>query len=232
MSEPHETIHLSLAEASKRLGVHATTLRRWADAGAIPVYMTPGGHRRFASGDIEALIAGERQHSHELYKLEHVQYTSGSGMIPTATVRLLGPDGQIQTDSAQGTGPVDAIYQAINRLIQRPNELTEFAINAITEGLDAVAEVTVRIREQGAPTTDTNASTTTSLTGRRQEQGIYSGYGVNTDTIVAAAEAYMGALNKMLAARKERIKAEAAAYAAGYASDPAGLPHDLFGPSH
>jgi len=175
--------------------------------------------KRVDERDIEALLAGERQHLVELYKLEHVQYTSGSGMIPTATVRLAGPDGQSYTDSAQGTGPVDAVYQAINRVIQRPNELTEFAINAITEGLDAVAEVTVRIREQGAPAADMNAATTTSLTGRRQEQGVYSGYGVHTDTIVAAAEAYMGALNKMLAARQERIKAEQAAYAAGYHAD-------------
>jgi 2-isopropylmalate synthase len=175
--------------------------------------------KRVDDRDIEALVADELQHLPELYKIEHVQYTSGSGMIPTATVRLSGPDGQTHTDSAQGTGPVDAVYQAINRMIQRPNELTEFAINAITEGLDAVAEVTVRIREQGAPEPDANTSTTTSLTGRRQEQGVYSGYGVHTDTIVAAAEAYMGALNKMLAARQERIKAEQVAYASGYTTD-------------
>jgi 2-isopropylmalate synthase len=186
--------------------------------------------------DIEALIAGEMQHAPELFKLDHVQYTSGSGMIPTATVRLRGPDGQLHTDSSQGTGPVDAIYQAINRLVQRPNELIEFSINAITEGLDAVAEVTVRIREQGAVGNGrTNAerlgastSTTAVLTGKRVVQEIFSGYGVHTDTIMAAAEAYMGALNKMLAARQERIKAEAVAYAAGYADDPGALPADLF----
>jgi 2-isopropylmalate synthase len=66
------------------------------------------------------------------------------------------------------------------------------------------------------------------LTGKRVVQEIFSGYGVHTDTIMAAAEAYMGALNKMLAARQERIKAEAVAYAAGYADDPGTLPADLF----
>ncbi|WP_298406473.1 2-isopropylmalate synthase [uncultured Chloroflexus sp.] len=182
--------------------------------------------------DIEALIAGEMQHTPELYKLDHVQYTSGVGMIPTATVRLIGPDGQAKTDSAQGTGPVDAVYQAINRIIQRPNELIEFSINAITEGLDAVAEVTVRIREQGAPARlNESSSTATSLTGRRQAQQIFSGYGVNTDTIVAAAQAYMAALNKMLAARQERIKAEAMAYSAGYSGEANTLPVDIFGGS-
>jgi DNA binding domain, excisionase family len=55
--KPDETTYLSLSAASKRLGVHSTTLRRWADAGAVPVYVTPGGHRRFALADIEALVA-------------------------------------------------------------------------------------------------------------------------------------------------------------------------------
>ncbi|MCG8347425.1 MAG: helix-turn-helix domain-containing protein [Chloroflexales bacterium] len=50
-------IYLSLSAASKLLGVHSATLRRWADTGAIPVYVTPGGHRRFARSDIEALAA-------------------------------------------------------------------------------------------------------------------------------------------------------------------------------
>lgn len=190
--------------------------------------------KRVDDRDIEALVAGEMQHTPEIFKLDHVQYSSGSGMIPTATVRLVGPDGQVCVDSGQGTGPVDAIYKAINRIIQRPNELMEFSINAITEGLDAVAEVTVRIREQGVAGGDNgekigaSTSTSASLTGRRVAQEIFSGYGVDTDTVVACAHAYMAALNKMLAARQERIKAEAVAYAAGYSTDPGSLPADLF----
>ena len=172
--------------------------------------------------DIEALIAGETQHSPEVYKLEHVQVTCGTGVTPVATIRLIGPDGQEHTDSAHGTGPVDAIYKAINRVVQRPNELTEFAINAITEGLDAVAEVSVRIRELGAPQAAAE-------NGKTQRKQVYSGYGVNTDTVVAAAEAYMGALNKMLAARQERAKAEAAAYAAGYDPESRTYAVDVFG---
>lgn len=54
---PDDTSYLSLSAASKLLGVHSTTLRRWADAGSVPVYVTPGGHRRFARSDIEALAA-------------------------------------------------------------------------------------------------------------------------------------------------------------------------------
>ncbi len=180
--------------------------------------------KRVDDRDIEALVAGELQHTPAIYRLDHVQYFSGTGQIPTATVRLIGPGEQVHVESGQGTGPVDAIYKAINRIIQRPNELMEFSINAITAGLDAVAEVTVRIREQGVadhePTEQLgdSTSTTVSLTGRRVTQEIFSGYGVDTDTIVACANAYMTALNKMLAARQERIKAEAVAYAAGYAA--------------
>lgn len=157
--------------------------------------------------DIEALISDETQRIPETFKLEHVQVTSGTGLIPVATVRVLCPDGLARTDSDHGTGPVDALYRAINRVIQRPAVLTEFSINAITEGLDAVAEVTVRIREQD--------ESEKSFSSKRGPQ-VYSGYGVNTDTIVAAGEAYMGALNKMLAARQEQINVEAAAFAAGY----------------
>ncbi len=57
MVDSGEATYLSLSAASKLLGVHSTTLRRWADAGAVPVYITPGGHRRFARQDIEALAA-------------------------------------------------------------------------------------------------------------------------------------------------------------------------------
>jgi excisionase family DNA binding protein len=57
MPDSDDAVYLSLAAASKLLGVHTTTLRRWADAGSVPVYITPGGHRRFARHEIEALAA-------------------------------------------------------------------------------------------------------------------------------------------------------------------------------
>ncbi|MEI7772565.1 MAG: helix-turn-helix domain-containing protein [Chloroflexales bacterium] len=57
MNDQDGASHLSLSAASRMLGVHSTTLRRWADSGAMPVYITPGGHRRFARADIEALAA-------------------------------------------------------------------------------------------------------------------------------------------------------------------------------
>lgn len=59
MNQADEPVYLSLSAASRMLGVHSTTLRRWADAGAVPVYVTPGGHRRFARHDIEQLVASK-----------------------------------------------------------------------------------------------------------------------------------------------------------------------------
>jgi 2-isopropylmalate synthase, bacterial type len=168
--------------------------------------------------DIEALVTGSTQHTPEIYKLNSVQVSCGMGVTPVATVRLTGPDGQEQIASMHGTGPVDAIYKAINSIVQRPNELMEFAINAITEGIDAVAEVTVRIRELGAPQEQ-----------QGQRQHVYSGYGVNTDTMVAAAEAYMAALNKLMASRQQRAKAEETAYAAGYDRESPTYAVDEFG---
>ncbi|MBC8163151.1 MAG: 2-isopropylmalate synthase [Roseiflexaceae bacterium] len=175
--------------------------------------------------DIEALITREHQHTPEIYTLEHVQVTSGTGVTPVATVTLRMVGGEPLTDSAHGTGPVDAIYKAINRIVQRPNELTEFAINAITEGLDAVAEVTVRIRDTRA---EADYGLSPAIFKQKRDQ-VYNGYGVNTDTLVAAAEAYMTALNKMLAARQQRIKAEEAAYAAGYDPNAPSYAVDTFG---
>lgn len=66
MKKIDQPVYLSLSEASRMLGVHSTTLRRWADAGTVPVYITPGGHRRFALVDIEALRAQKPLANHAL----------------------------------------------------------------------------------------------------------------------------------------------------------------------
>jgi 2-isopropylmalate synthase len=74
---------------------------------------------------------------------------------------------------------VDAIYQAINRLVGVPNRLIEFSVNSVTEGIDAIGEVTIRIESDGM---------------------VYIGRGADTDIIVASAKAYINALNRLLAA--------------------------------
>jgi 2-isopropylmalate synthase len=168
--------------------------------------------------DIEALIAGEHQRAVEVYKLEHVQVITGTSLTPVATVRLVDQQGNVHLEAAHGTGPVDAIYKAIDKIVQRPVELIEFTINSVTEGIDAVAEVSVRIRDTYA------AQQASSKPGI----DLFSGYGVHTDTMVAAAEAYMGALNKLLQDRERRINAEKSAYADGYDAQRPGYAVDEF----
>ena len=130
--------------------------------------------------DLEALMGEGRRTLHETYHLEHVQVSCGDHDVPTATVSLKGPDEELTTDAAIGTGPVDAVYEAINRIVQVPNELTEFSVRSVTEGIDAIGEVTIKVKSDG----DT-----------------FIGRGASTDIIVASAKAYMNALNRLLASR-------------------------------
>lgn len=131
--------------------------------------------------DIESLVAEERRTFTEVYHLDHVGVSCGNNAIPTATVRLVGPGGKVLADAALGTGPVDAVYKAINRIVGVPNKLTEFSVNSVTEGIDAIGEVLIRIESDGVT---------------------YTGRGAATDIIVASAKAYMNALNRLLAAKK------------------------------
>ncbi len=146
--------------------------------------------------DLEAIVSDEVFQPQDVYRLLQIQVSAGDKAIPTATVRLQGPDGEVVTDASHGTGPVDAVYKAINRIINVPNELIEFSVKAVTEGIDAVGEVTIRIEAEanGDETLPTNAQT-----GRRTY--LFSGHGANTDIIVASGRAYMSALNKLIAVR-------------------------------
>jgi len=131
--------------------------------------------------DIESVIAEEQRTVSEVYHLDRVQISCGDRGIPTAAVSLIGPKGEVLADAALGTGPVDAVYKAINRIVKVPNELTEFTVKSVTEGIDAIGEVLIRIESEGIT---------------------YTGRGADTDIIVASAKAYMNALNRLLSTRK------------------------------
>jgi len=131
--------------------------------------------------DIESLIAQELRTVSEVYRLDRIQVSCGDRGIPTASVILNAPDGKVLADAALGTGPVDAVYKAINRIVGVPNSLIEFSVKSVTEGIDAIGEVLIRIESEGIT---------------------YTGRGADTDIIVASAKAYMNALNRLLAAKK------------------------------
>jgi len=133
--------------------------------------------------DLEAIAHDETQQAPDLFRLERVQVSCGDHACPTATVTLRTPDGQERTDAAIGTGPVDAIYKAINRVVTVPNELIEFSVQSVTAGIDAIGEVTIRLRN-----------------GDR----IFSGHSANTDIVVASAQAYVNALNRLFSALQQQ----------------------------
>jgi 2-isopropylmalate synthase len=146
--------------------------------------------------DLEALIADEFYQPLSVYTLDGLQVTCGTMGMPTATVRLKGPDGKVYTQVSIGTGPVDATYKAINAIVNTPNTLLEFNIHAITEGIDALGEVTVRVQgNNGHQTMDPQKEMLYSR--------VYGGHGADTDIIVASAKAYINALNKLIISQTE-----------------------------
>ena len=137
--------------------------------------------RDITDRDLEAIIASDVRQPMEYYRLEQVQVSSGSHSIPTATVRLIDPNGQELVDAAHGDGPIDAVYKAVNRLVGMPIQLNEFSVQAVTAGIDALGEVSVKVRDNGH---------------------VFTGRGASTDIILAAAKAYVNALNKLVDARQ------------------------------
>ena len=138
--------------------------------------------------DLEALVGETERSVNEVYHLEHLQVTCGDPGIPTATVELLDREGNHLIESSHGTGPVDALYNAINRIVHVENDLTEFRVEAVTRGIDALGEVTIRV---------------TSPDGR-----VFTGRGAHSDIIVASARAYLNALNRLIVSVKPQVEDE------------------------
>lgn len=155
--------------------------------------------KTITDADLEALIEDQASLSKEIYSLEGLQVTCGTMGLPTAAVRLQGPDGEQYVQSAVGTGPVHAAYQAIDAIVDVPNTLLEFNVHAVTEGIDAIGEVTVRLRADNGAT----HQRTSPQNGLVRER-TFGGYGADTDIIVASAKAYLAALNKLLFAGGRR----------------------------
>jgi 2-isopropylmalate synthase len=134
--------------------------------------------------DLIALASDERATVPELWALENLQVVCGTTSVPTATVRLRDPAGKIHNYAASGTGPVDAAYKAIDAIVKLPVTLLEFGINGVTEGIDALAEASVRVRHE--------------------DQRSSHGHGADTDIVVASAKAYIASLNQVLSRQATR----------------------------
>ncbi len=148
--------------------------------------------------DLEALVADEVYQPKETWELVNVQVQCGTNLTPTAVVILRRLDnGEQVTDAGFGTGPVDAVYQGINRIVGVENTLVEFVVQAVTAGMDANGDVTIRIEvpDRGRDMVETAQG--------RVRRRLFSGRGVDTDIIVASAKAYLQALNKQIASEAE-----------------------------
>ena len=134
--------------------------------------------RDITDRDLESIVSVQVQQPDAKYQLKLVQVSCGSSLQPTATVTLADENGQEQTAASVGTGPVDAVCRSLNQLAGEPNELVEFSVKSVTEGIDAMGDVTIRLRRDGQ---------------------LYSGHSAHTDVVVAAAEAFVNALNRLVA---------------------------------
>src|SRR6202795_4863429 len=136
--------------------------------------------------DIEALVDEEIATAQDRIKLVSLSVIAGTHGPQRATMRLV-IEGRLVTEEAEGNGPVDATFNAIKALVPHEAVLELFQVHAVTEGTDAQAEVSVRLSENGKTVT---------------------AKGADPDTLVAAAKAYLGALNRLMVKRL-RTKPEA-----------------------
>ena len=135
--------------------------------------------REVMDADLEALMREQHRYADTTrkYQLGTVRVVCGNDEMPTADVTMTTPDDDDRKASAEGTGPVDAVCKAIDSIVDLDVELMEFSVSSVTEGIDALGEVTIRIDHEGST---------------------YSGRGSDTDIVVASAKAYVNAINRAL----------------------------------
>lgn len=150
-----------------------------------------GDKKKFVyDDDLAALVEGHITIVPETWSLDYISVSSGSSTVPTATVRLKrtdkSPKAAVLQDEGVGDGPVDAALKAIDRLTQTRGRLKDFALQSVSQGKDALGEVTVKA-DFG-------------------DGEIVTGKGVSTDIIEASAKAYLNAVNRFLNAEKQNLR--------------------------
>ena len=126
--------------------------------------------------DLIAIIHDEIHPVPSVYQLEYLHTTSGTGTVPTATVRIRVGE-ETKQGAACGDGPVDATYKAILDLVNLEVRLNQYTIRAVTSGTEAMGEVFVRLEK---------------------DEKRVTGRGVSTDIIEASAKAFVDGINKLV----------------------------------
>ncbi|XP_051149729.1 2-isopropylmalate synthase A-like isoform X2 [Andrographis paniculata] len=150
-----------------------------------------GNKKIITDDDLIALVADEVFQPLVVWKLEDVQVTCGTLGLSTATVKLTDANGNEHIACSVGTGPVDAAYKAVDLIVKVPVTLLEYSMNAVTEGIDAIATTRVLIRGENS------AEATHALTGETINRA-FSGTGAAMDIVISSVRAYIGALNKLV----------------------------------
>jgi 2-isopropylmalate synthase len=149
--------------------------------------------RVISDADLESLVASELA-SDGAFQLDGLQVGCGTAALPTATVKLRASDGQVHVQASVGTGPVDACFKAVDEIVKAGTRLVEYRVHAVTEGIDALGEVSVKLRAAKMQS-DGGAQ----HPQRTSTAPLFHGHGADTDIIVASVKAYLAALNRYLA---------------------------------
>ncbi|MGA2555980.1 MAG: 2-isopropylmalate synthase [Verrucomicrobiota bacterium] len=180
-SELPLTKHSGRAAVSVRLR-HLGFNMNEAEVGAIFArFKDIGDKKKFVyDDDLTALVEGQITEVPQTWSLDYLSVTSGNRLVPTATVRLQKLVGKKESaqDAGIGDGPVDAALKAIDRLTGRPGKLMDYSLRAVSQGKDALGEVTVKVDFGGGK--------------------MVTGKGASTDVIEASARAYLNAVNRSL----------------------------------
>ncbi len=152
-----------------------------------------GDKKKFVyDDDLTALVEGQITEVPETWSLEYLSVTSGNQTVPTATVRLKKNsqkktnEAEIHQDAGIGDGPVDAALKAIDRLTSTRGKLMDYSLRAVSQGKDALGEVTVKVDFGNGE--------------------LVTGKGASTDVIEASARAYLNAVNRFLGNGKASAK--------------------------
>ena len=152
-----------------------------------------GDKKKFVyDDDLSALVDGQMTKVPETWVMEYLNVTSGNHTVPTATVRLKkastgrSKKETVLEDAGVGDGPVDAALKAIDRLTETRGRLKDYAIRAVSQGKDALGEVSVKV-DFG-------------------DGDLVTGKGASTDVIEASAKAYLNAVNRHLNTGRRKKK--------------------------
>jgi 2-isopropylmalate synthase len=135
--------------------------------------------KNITGSDLEALVLHRRNNINPTCRLVSHVVNAGDSIPNTSFVRLKRDD-QVMEEVAIGSGPLDAAFKAINRMLDMDVRLESFSLNAVTDGEDAIGEAVVKVSTGGGES--------------------YTGTGLSTDILESSIRAYVNGINKIIEA--------------------------------